>query len=80
MLDHWRVDRHDPEHRTRFVLEGRVSEGRGRLLTHAEITPTNTLDQPDNVTLRDLSAEVHGDAARVSIPKHAVVALELRVT
>ena len=59
---------------------GRVSEGRGRLLTHAEITATNTFDQPDNVTLRDLPVEVQGDAARVVIPKHAVVALELRIT
>ena len=59
---------------------GRVSEGRGRLLTHAEITATNTFDQPDNVTLRDLPVDVQGDAARVVIPKHAVVALELRIT
>jgi len=59
---------------------GRVSEGRGRLLTHAEITATNTFDTPDNVTLRDLPVEVHGDAARVVIPRHAVVALELRIT
>ena len=58
---------------------GRVSEGRGRLLTHAEITATNTFDQPDNVALRDLSVEVHVDAARVVIPKHAVVALELLI-
>ena len=59
---------------------GRVSEGRGRLLTHAEITATNTFDQPDNVTLLDLPVEVQGDAARVVIPKHAVVALDLRIT
>ena len=58
---------------------GRVSEGRGRLLTHAEITATNTFDQPDNVILQDLPVEVQGDAARVVIPKHAVVALELRI-
>ena len=59
---------------------GRVSEGRGRLLTHEEITATNTFDQPDHVTLRDLPVDVQGDAARMVIPKHAVVALELRIT
>ena len=58
---------------------GRVSEGRGRLLTHAEMTATNTFDAPDNVTLRDLSVEVHGDAARVVIPRHSVVALDLQI-
>jgi len=58
---------------------GRVTEGRGRLLTHAQITATNAFDEPDNVTLRDLSVDVHGDTARVVIPKHAVVALELRI-
>ena len=40
----------------------------------------NTFDQRDNVTLRDLSVELHGDAARMVIPKHAVVALEQRIT
>ena len=58
---------------------GRVAEGRGRVLTHDDMTATNTFDDPDNVTLADLEVAVSGDSARVTIPARAVVALDLRV-
>src|SRR5574341_1079780 len=50
---------------------GRVSEGRGSVLTHEEMTATNTFDDPDNVTLAELRVQVRADTARVTIPKHA---------
>jgi alpha-L-arabinofuranosidase len=58
---------------------GRVAEGRGTVLTHAEMTATNTFGDPDNVALAKLGVEIRGDAARVTIPKQAVVALELEI-
>jgi alpha-N-arabinofuranosidase len=58
---------------------GRVTEGRGTVLTHEQMTATNTFDDPDNVTLSELSVQVRGDAARMTIPKHAVIALELQI-
>ena len=58
---------------------GRVAEGRGTVLTHEEMTATNTFDDPDNVTLKDLTVKVRGDAAQVTVPRHAVVALELQI-
>jgi alpha-N-arabinofuranosidase len=63
----------------RIRLEGaRVAEARGRLLTHEQMTATNTFEQPDTVVPSDLAVEVRDDAARVTIPRQAVVALELR--
>ena len=58
---------------------GRVAEGRGTILTHEEMTATNTFDEPDNVSLSELAVPVRGDTARVTIPKKAVVALDLQI-
>jgi alpha-N-arabinofuranosidase len=65
--------------RIRLGEGGRVAEGRGTVLTHEEMTATNTFESPDTVTLRDLVVEVRGDAALVSVPAKAVVALDLRI-
>ena len=58
---------------------GRVAEARGRVLTHREMAATNTFERPDEVTLAPLAVELRGDAARVTVPAKAVVALELRI-
>ena len=58
---------------------GRVAEGLASLLTHEDMTATNTFERPDNVTLTKAGVEIRGDAARVTIPRHAVVALQLRI-
>jgi alpha-N-arabinofuranosidase len=63
----------------RLDAGGRVAEGRGTVLTHEQMTATNTFDDPDNVTPAGLAVEIRGDAAYVTIPSKAVVALELRV-
>jgi alpha-N-arabinofuranosidase len=65
--------------RIRLGGGGRVAEGRGTLLTHEEMTAANTFDNPDNVTLSELTVKVQADAALVTVPKQAVVALELRI-
>jgi alpha-N-arabinofuranosidase len=61
----------------RLAGGGRVAEARGTVLTHEEMTATNSFDEPDNVTLSPLEVRAGGDAALVTIPRHAVVALEL---
>jgi len=65
--------------RVRVAGGGRVAEGRGRILTHDAMTATNTFDDPDNVTLAEILVATRGDAAQVTIPARAVVALDLRV-
>jgi alpha-N-arabinofuranosidase len=58
---------------------GRVAEGRATTLGHEEITAANTFERPDTVTVSRVGLEVRGDAARVTLPRHSVVALELRI-
>jgi alpha-N-arabinofuranosidase len=62
-------------------LEGgsRVAEGRGTVLTHEDMTATNTFATPDAVKPAALAVRTSGDAAYVTVPKRAVVALELLV-
>jgi alpha-N-arabinofuranosidase len=66
---------------TSIRLEGgaRVAEARGRVLTHREMTATNSFERPDEVKPAPLPVETRGDAARVTIPAKAIVALELRI-
>jgi alpha-L-arabinofuranosidase len=49
------------------------------VLTHEEMTATNTFDDPDNVTLSELAVQIRGDAAQVTIPRQSVVALDLQI-
>jgi alpha-N-arabinofuranosidase len=65
--------------RIRLAGGGGVAEARGTVLTHEVMTATNTFDHPDNVTLSELAVQVRGDAARVTIPEKAVVALDLLI-
>jgi alpha-N-arabinofuranosidase len=58
---------------------GRVAEGRGTVLTHEDMKATNTFDAPDNVTPSAAAVKVEGDAARVTIPRKAVLALDLLI-
>jgi alpha-L-arabinofuranosidase len=56
-----------------------VAEGRGTVLTHDDMTATNTFAGPDNVTPSALAVRISGDDAYVTIPRRAVVALELLI-
>jgi alpha-N-arabinofuranosidase len=58
---------------------GRVAEGRGTVLTHEDMAATNTFAGPDNVTPSALAVRISGDAAHVTVPRRAVVALELLI-
>jgi alpha-N-arabinofuranosidase len=59
---------------------GQIIEGRGSVLTHADMTARNTFERPDEVKLQTLPVTVNGNAADVSIPERAVVSLQLRVS
>jgi alpha-N-arabinofuranosidase len=60
------------------LTRGSIVEGRGSILTHAEMTANNTLDHPNEVMLSPLPVNVRGNRAEISIPQRAVVSLELR--
>ncbi len=62
------------------LSSGSLVEGRGTVLTHADMTAHNTLDMPNEVQLSNLPVTVRGNKAEVSIPQRAVVLLELKMT
>ena len=65
----------------RISLAGAIAtEARGQLLTHADMTARNTFERPDEVKLAPLPVTVRGAALEVSIPKHAVVSLEVSLS
>jgi alpha-L-arabinofuranosidase len=61
------------------LTSGSIVEGRGSVLTHPEMTASNTLDHPNEVMLSPLPVKVRGNRAEISIPQRAVVSLELRM-
>jgi alpha-N-arabinofuranosidase len=62
------------------LSSGSLVEGRGTLLTHADMTAHNTLDNPNEVQLATLPVTVRGNKVEISIPQRAVVLLELKIT
>jgi alpha-N-arabinofuranosidase len=62
------------------LSSGNVVEGRGTVLTHADMTAHNMLDRPNEVQLSTLPVTVRGNRVEVSIPQRAVVSLELKAT
>jgi alpha-N-arabinofuranosidase len=61
------------------LTSGSIVEGRGSVLTHAEMNAGNTLDRPNEVKLSPLPVTVRGNATEISIPQHAVVSLDLKM-
>jgi alpha-L-arabinofuranosidase len=61
------------------LTSGNITEGRGSVLTHSEMTARNTFDRPDEVKLQSLPVTVRGNGAEVSIPARAVAALQLSI-
>ncbi len=61
------------------LTSGSIVEGRGSVLTHAEMTAGNTLDHPNEVKLAPLPVNVRGQRTEISIPQRAVVSLELKM-
>jgi len=62
------------------LANGNIVEGRGRVLTHAEMTAGNTLDRPNEIALSPVTVVVRGNKTGITIPPRAVVSLELRIS
>jgi alpha-L-arabinofuranosidase len=62
------------------LTSGSIVEGRGSVLTHAQMNAGNTLDHPNEVKRSPLPVTVRGNKTEISIPQHAVVSLELKMT
>lgn len=58
---------------------GALTEGRGTVLTHAEMTARNTFDRPEEVKLAPLPVTLRGNRVEVTLPPRSVVSLELRM-
>jgi len=65
--------------RVRVAGSMRPSEGRGTVLTHSAMNAANTFDKPDEVRPAPINVTISGDTATVSLPKHSVAALQLRL-
>ena len=61
------------------LTSGNITDGRGTVLTHPEMTARNTFDRPDEVKLQPFPVSIRKNRLDVSIPPRAVVSLELRV-
>jgi alpha-L-arabinofuranosidase len=62
------------------LTSGSITEGRGMVLTNADMAARNTLDKPNEVQLSGLPITVRNSRVEVSIPPRAVVLLELKMT
>jgi alpha-N-arabinofuranosidase len=62
------------------LSSGSLVEGRGTVLTNADMTAHNTLDKPNEVQLSTLPVTVRGNRVEVAIPPRAVILLELKIT
>jgi len=67
---------------TRIRVSGGATptEGRGTVLTHEDMRARNTFDKPREVTIAELPVKIDGATVIVHLPKHSVVAVELRLS
>jgi alpha-L-arabinofuranosidase len=65
--------------RIRFSGGASAREGRGTVLTHADMRARNTFERTNEVTLAMLPTTIGGNAMTVSIPKHSVIALDVEL-
>jgi alpha-N-arabinofuranosidase len=62
------------------LTNGNIVESRGTLLTHENMMAGNTLDRPNEVQSAAMPVNLRGNNAEITIPKHAVVSLELKLS
>jgi alpha-N-arabinofuranosidase len=62
------------------LAEGNLIEGRGRVLTHADMRARNTFDRPDEVKPAPLPVQVRGGRVEVALPKQSIASLDLRLS
>jgi len=61
------------------LTNGSIAEGKGSVLTHAEMTAGNTLDRPNEVGLAPFPVNTRSGQVEISIPRHAIVSLALKI-
>jgi alpha-N-arabinofuranosidase len=66
--------------RIRFAGGATPTEARASVLTHADMRARNTFDKPEEVKLATLPVKVDGSTLLVDLPKHAVAAIEVRLS
>ena len=62
------------------LASGNITEGRGSVLTHSDMTAHNTFDRPNEVRPVPLPVTVRGNRVELSIPERSIVSLELIMT
>jgi alpha-N-arabinofuranosidase len=65
--------------RIKFAAGARASEGRGTVLTHSDMRARNTFQNTDEVRPSSLPVKIANEGVAVTIPKQAVVALEIQL-
>jgi alpha-N-arabinofuranosidase len=61
------------------LTSGNIVESRGTLLTHENMMAGNTLDRPKEVQSAALPVNLRGNNMEITIPRHAIVSLELKL-
>jgi alpha-L-arabinofuranosidase len=61
------------------LTSGSILEGRGTVLTHADMTAGNTFDHPDQVKPAPFPVNVSASRAEVTLPQRSVISLELKI-
>ena len=62
------------------LSQGNITDCHGTVLTHAEMNATNTFEQPENVHPISLSVDLGCSRISVTIPKHSIASLELKLS
>jgi alpha-N-arabinofuranosidase len=62
------------------LASGNLIEGRGRVLTNADMRARNTFDRPDEVKPAPLSVQIRGGWVQVALPKQSIASLDLRLS
>lgn len=74
----------NPSHSSPQQVSVRLASGsprgaRAKMLTHPDMQAANTFEAPDEVRIQPLNATVSGDRVLVSLPKHAIAALQIEL-
>jgi len=65
--------------RVRLAGQARATEARATVLTHTDMRATNTFARPDEVKPAALAVRVEAGSLEFSVPKQAVVAVEIQI-
>ena len=61
------------------LTAGDIIEGKGTILTHANMSASNTFDHPTEVQPAPFAVSIHSNSSAITLPPRSIVALELRL-